>query len=307
MRSTRRGRAVTTYLISVLTLTVLAWACADAGILDGGAAGPEPPAQAAAGGNGNGGGGAPEKDPTVTEVEPDTVPQDTTVDLTVKGRDFDDGSVAEFGIDGVVTEKVKTNSTTFVDSRTLVANVTVAIDATVGDYDALVTTKRGRKGVGTEKLHIVENNGNPGGGGGDGVEPPPATVTVATPAGATLNRIECTGQRVGTNFDVLCDSKYQTVTPACFANGAQIEIGLIEVEARKGVNDRVIIHGMDGGGVEYWSGRVDIVPVRWDGNGSSGVSFTIPANVEAVMTKQQGKGNGVACPVSLGSMTYVFE
>ncbi len=150
-------------------------------------------------------------------------------------------------------------------------------------------------------------NGNPGGGGGDGVEPPPATVTVATPAGATLNRIECTGQRVGTNFDVLCDSKYQTVTPACFANGAQIEIGLIEVEARKGVNDRVIIHGMDGGGVEYWSGRVDIVPVQWDGDGSSGAEFTIPANVETVMTKQHGQSNGVACPVSLGSMTYVFE
>ena len=150
-------------------------------------------------------------------------------------------------------------------------------------------------------------NGNPGGGGGDGVSPPPATVTVATPGGASLNKIECTGRRVGSNFGVVCDTKYQTVTAACFVNGAQIEIGLIEVEARKGANDRVIIHGMDGAGVEYWSGRVDITPVAWDGDGTSGTSFTIPANVDVDMTKQHGKANNVACPVSLGSMTYVFD
>ncbi len=150
-------------------------------------------------------------------------------------------------------------------------------------------------------------NGNPGGGGGDGVEPPPATVTVATPGGATTNKIACTGQRVGTNFSVVCDTKYQTVTDDCKVDGAQIEIGLIEVLARQGVNDRVVIHGMDGAGVEYWSGRVDITPVAWDGDGSSGTSFTIPANVDAVMTKQKGKSNSVACGVSLGSMTYVFE
>ena len=304
MTSTRFGRTPT-HVAAFLALAGLVWACSEGGITD---AGPSSTLEGAAQTAKGGSGGGPEKDPTVNDVDPDTVPQDTTVDLTVSGRDFDDGSIAEFGIGGVVTEKVTTNSTTFVDTRTLVANVTVALDATVGDYDALVTTKRGRKGVGTEKLHItVKDNGNPGGGGGDGAEPPPASVTVATPAGASLNKIECTGQRVGGNFDVVCDTKYQTVTAACFSNGAQIEIGLIEVEYRKGVNDRVIIHGMDGAGVEYWSGRVDITPIRWDGNGSSGTSFTIPANVDAVMTKQQGKGNGVACPVSLGSMTYVFE
>lgn len=304
MTSTRLGRTRTAHLASLLALAALVWACSEAGITDNGLVRSELSAQAAKGGNG----GGPEKDPTVTEVDPDTVPQDTTVDLTVSGRDFDDGSIAEFGIDGVVTEKVQTNGTTFVNSRTLIANVTVALDATIGDYDALVTTKRGRKGVGTEKLYITEkNNGNPGGGGGDGVEPPPATVTVATPGGASLNKIACTGRRVGSNFSVVCDTKYRTVTAACFSNGAQIEIGLIEVLARKGSNDRVVIHGMDGAGVEYWSGRVDITPIRWDGNGSSGISFTIPANVEAVMAKQKGKGNGVACPVSLGSMTYVFD
>lgn len=153
MTSKPLARTRTTYVVSFLALAALFWACSESGITDGGLdRSLERAAEAAKGGNG---GGGPDKDPTVTAVEPDTVPQDTTIDLTVSGRDFDDGSVAEFGIDGVVTEKVRTNNTTFVDSRTLIANVTVEIDATVGDYDALVTTKRGRKGVGTEKLHIT--------------------------------------------------------------------------------------------------------------------------------------------------------
>jgi alpha-tubulin suppressor-like RCC1 family protein len=66
---------------------------------------------------------------------------------------------------------VATNSTRFVSSGELVANITIAVSASVGFYDIVVTTSKGKKGIGSE-LFAVKSR-------------PVATVTV-TPTSSTM-------------------------------------------------------------------------------------------------------------------------
>lgn len=91
---------------------------------------------------------------TVKSVDPDSVPQDTTVDIRVIGSGFDVGAEAAFLLDGQPDPRVRTNSTRFVKSTELVANVTIALDAIPARYDAQVTL-RGKKGIGTELLAVL--------------------------------------------------------------------------------------------------------------------------------------------------------
>jgi hypothetical protein len=105
-------------------------------------------------------------DIVVSSVDPPEAEQGVTLDVAVLGRDFpkgtdescidpvvEDCTWAEFGIDEVVTPKVKTNSTTWVSSRKLIANITIDAEATPALYDAIVTF-RGRRGIGAEKFEV---------------------------------------------------------------------------------------------------------------------------------------------------------
>jgi hypothetical protein len=91
-------------------------------------------------------------------VDPDSVVQDTTLDIHVKGSGFDRGSRAEFLLSGQLDPRVRTNSTKFLKSTELVANVTVARDALPTLYDVRVTTSGGKKGIGTELLAVLQVN-----------------------------------------------------------------------------------------------------------------------------------------------------
>ena len=89
--------------------------------------------------------------PTVTAASPDTAVQDTTLDVTVSGTGFDNGSSAEWLLAGVADPRVRTNSTRYVSTKSLVANITIASDAAPAKYDIAVTTSNGKKGIGTEQ------------------------------------------------------------------------------------------------------------------------------------------------------------
>lgn len=96
--------------------------------------------------------------PTVTATVPNTAPQDTTLDVQVSGSGFDRGSRVDLGlnceISCTLSEKVKTNSTRFVNNTTLVANITIAADAQPDLYDVQVTTTKGKRGIGIELFEI---------------------------------------------------------------------------------------------------------------------------------------------------------
>lgn len=105
---------------------------------------------------GGGGGG-----PGVTEADPPWAEQDTTLDVRIIGSGFDASAAARFTLDGVPTDSVRTNSTTFVSSTELVANITVDSAALVDLYDVEVQLSGDgppgkKKGVGVDLFAVTE-------------------------------------------------------------------------------------------------------------------------------------------------------
>jgi hypothetical protein len=89
---------------------------------------------------------------SVASVSPDTGALATTVDVHIFGHGFSDGAAARWALDGVPdSNQVKTNSTRFVSSTELVANITISGSATATTWDVEVTS-RGKTGVGTESV-----------------------------------------------------------------------------------------------------------------------------------------------------------
>lgn len=93
--------------------------------------------------------------PTVKYTDPDTATIDSTLNVRVFGSGFDVGSRADWAFKGVVSEKIVTNSTVFVSSTELVANITIARNANIGSHDVIVTTKTGKPGIGTELFEVI--------------------------------------------------------------------------------------------------------------------------------------------------------
>ena len=113
---------------------------------------PGPPSD---GGGGDGGGDDGSTDLTVNDTDPESAPQDTTLDVRVFGTGFDSGSKVSFLLDGQTVKEVKTNSTTFVHGEELISNITITADAVPELYDVQVTTSKGKKGVGIELFEVV--------------------------------------------------------------------------------------------------------------------------------------------------------
>ena len=111
-----------------------------------GALSPEDTAVFAKGGGGGG--------PSVNAADPNSAPQDTTLEVRVIGSRFDQGSTVRFLLAGESTPKIVTNASTYVSSDTLIANITVAADADATLYDIEVTTLSGKKGQGSELFSV---------------------------------------------------------------------------------------------------------------------------------------------------------
>ena len=94
-------------------------------------------------------------DPVVSSVVPDAIPRGTTLNVTVNGSGFDKGASVKVMLGGVTDPRVRVNSTKYVKSTQLVANVTADADAVADLYDVVVVTTSGKTGIGTESLEIV--------------------------------------------------------------------------------------------------------------------------------------------------------
>jgi hypothetical protein len=92
---------------------------------------------------------------TVTATAPSQGPTDTTLDVTVTGSGFDAGATATFPLNGVDDPRVHVNSTRYVSSSQVVANVTIAADAPTVKYDVAVLNAAGKKGIGSELFTVV--------------------------------------------------------------------------------------------------------------------------------------------------------
>lgn len=136
----------------LILLTVLGFMAVNCGERERSLTGIE--AQFAKGGNGKGSESSTDGDPTVDSTDPSSAPQDTTLEVTVFGSSFDEGSIVEFLLDEESTDRIVTNATRFVDSKTLLANITIAANAIPDLYDVEVTTSKGKRGIGIELFEV---------------------------------------------------------------------------------------------------------------------------------------------------------
>lgn len=124
-------------------------------------------------------------DPIVDAADPASAPQDTTLDVRVLGSNFDRGSTVEMLIDSLPTTKISTTRTRYRNQGELIATIIVAADAPLTKYDVLVTTSRGKKGIGIEKFAVTER-----------IHPHLLPVTIAMPATSGLDGLFSDGRGV---------------------------------------------------------------------------------------------------------------
>ncbi len=87
---------------------------------------------------------------SLSSVSPDTASLSTTLDVQISGSGFADGMVASWQLSGVADPtQVKTNSTRFVSSKQLVANITISGSATAAKWDVAIYSG-GKTGIGSE-------------------------------------------------------------------------------------------------------------------------------------------------------------
>ncbi|HKU26745.1 MAG TPA: hypothetical protein VJQ54_14830 [Candidatus Sulfotelmatobacter sp.] len=93
---------------------------------------------------------------SVTSALPNSAAQGTiNLNVTVGGKGFKAGAKAQWFISGTTNPGgVTVNSTAFVNSNNLTANITVSSTATVGGFDIVVTNTDGRSGKGSELFAV---------------------------------------------------------------------------------------------------------------------------------------------------------
>jgi hypothetical protein len=90
-----------------------------------------------------------------TAATPDSAIQDTTIDVTISGSGFVAGTSAAWALGGVQDSlQVRTNSTQFVSSRKLIANITITKSAAATKWDIVVNAAGKKGGIGSEAFTI---------------------------------------------------------------------------------------------------------------------------------------------------------
>jgi hypothetical protein len=98
--------------------------------------------------------GGPSGALAVASTSPPAAPQDTVLDVHVFGSGFVRGATSVWSLNGDTT-KVHVNSTRYVSSGELVANITVPLGAPVASYDVVVALADGKKGIGAEMFAVT--------------------------------------------------------------------------------------------------------------------------------------------------------
>ena len=89
--------------------------------------------------------------PSVTSATPAYAYQGTAnLNVTITGSGFDKGTKASWYLNGAPYPKITVNSTSYVSSSQLVANITIAGDAQIDQYDIVVTSSTTKQGIGSD-------------------------------------------------------------------------------------------------------------------------------------------------------------
>jgi hypothetical protein len=94
--------------------------------------------------------------PTVTSTTPSYGYQGTVnLNVTINGSGFDAGTHASWYLNGAPYAKITVNSTSYVSSSQLVANISIASDADIGGYDVVVTASTTKQGIGSDCFMVT--------------------------------------------------------------------------------------------------------------------------------------------------------
>jgi uncharacterized delta-60 repeat protein len=101
----------------------------------------------------------------VTAADPAAAAQGTiNLNVKVTGKGFKNGAKAKWFLTGTTDPGgVQVNSTTFVNSGEVTANITVSDTANIANFDIQVLNSDGRGGKGTELFAVTAKGGGPGG------------------------------------------------------------------------------------------------------------------------------------------------
>jgi hypothetical protein len=125
-------------------------------------------------------------DPLVTSVSPSSGAPGQTLSVTIHGANYQPGATASFG------QGIATNSVTFVDTRTLIANITIDPNAQVTTAGRTVTVTNPDGGSGSlSDAFLVTTAGS---------APPPSITSISPSSSATRGPATVTVTINGTNF-----------------------------------------------------------------------------------------------------------
>jgi probable HAF family extracellular repeat protein len=212
------------------------------------------PSLAKGGGGGGGGGSAGGGGVKVSSASPSRAPAGTRLEVRVLGGGFTAGATASWAIKGVPSSKVTTNSTRFVSSRELVADITIAADADITLYDVIVLLADGKKGIGAEKFAVTIQI---------------AALPVQNGSNAQATAINDAGVIAGSALDGTGASFALRWVPQATGWAAQV-LGPGHASL---INDRGVIVGTRNGRVIVWppgQGEVDLGPGMPNGLNSAG-------------------------------------
>jgi len=166
----------------------------------------------------------------VTSTSPSAAPQGSTnLNVTISGSGFSRGATAKWYVSGTTNPGgVTVNSTAFVRSNTLTANITISDGALISGFDIVVTNTDGRTGKGTDKFAVTAK-GTPIGCYTSGT---PSGFTLVTelnpvqPNGTALIRTLALGNAIRVrpldlNNDGIVDTLVAFVTSGTLSGGSQ--------------------------------------------------------------------------------------
>ena len=180
--------------------------------------------------------------PTVTSTLPSSSPRGVTLDVRIFGSGFDAGSKAQWAIDSVPSSKVAVNSTRYVNSGEVIANISIAADADLTLYDVIVVTGSGKPGIGTETFEVTLQEADlPTLGGAKG-----AAVAINDQSVIVGFATDRAADRNGTSYPVrwnLVAGKWVVTKLAAVASVNAIA---------RGINESGIVVGMSGYRATAW-------------------------------------------------------
>jgi hypothetical protein len=181
-------------------------------------------------------GGGASSVPSVTSTIPSSALQGATLDVRVLGSGFDPSSKAQWAINGIPSAKVVVNSTRYVSSGEVVANISIASDADLTLYDVIVSAVGGKPGIGTETFLVTLQEADLPTAGG----PVSAAVAIndqAVIVGMTTDRAS---DRAGTQYPVrwnLVSGKWVMTKLASVASQSAMANGINEANIIVGMSN----------------------------------------------------------------------